>query len=323
MASTPRNRGADVKLYGKTESAFGTAPSGDWAQLPFFSFEHGASAELQDDPALSATAEITRDATGVYIGRSSISGQAIVPVDLENFGFWLRALLGAPTTTGSGDYTHTWVSGATGGLPSVGLEKALSRLTKYGLMTGNKANTLALTAGTEQKPRATIGLMAQDEAFSGSSAAGTPTWAGMTQFHQKQYSVTDNGSALGNCIEFTLNYGNGMEPYFDLNSGDAPTAIDEGLASCDGSFRTRVSADTMSLIDDAIAETGHALVLKLQISSTKLLQFTISDALLSRPTIGITGPGGTEVTFNWRARYSASAGEMLEVILKNQISAYS
>jgi len=322
MASSPRLRGADAKLYAKTESTFGTAVSGDYAQLPFFSLDLGATAELVDDPALSATAEVTRDATGVYLGRSTVAGQAVVPVDLESFGVWLRLLFGAPTTTGSSDYVHTWVSGAAA-LPSMTMEKALSRVSKYSLLTGVKGNSMSIVGGTEQKPRATIGLMAQDETTSGSSGAGTPTFAGMTHFHQKLCSITDDGSAFANVAEFTLNYSNNLEPYYDLNGADTPVAIDEGLASCDGSFRIRVSEDGLDLVADAVAETAHALVFKYQISSTKLVQFTIHDALLSRPTVGISGPGGTDLSFNWRARYNSSGGEMMEVVLKNQIATYA
>lgn len=323
MASTPRLKGAAVHLYAKTESTYGTAPSGDWVQLPFFDFSLGAGAELQEDPALSSTAEVTRDSTGLFLGRPTIEGQAIVPVDLESFGAWLRLLLGAPSTAGSSDYTHTWVSGVTTALPSASMEKVLSGLTQFGLLTGVKANTMAFSAGTEQRPRATFGLIGKAEAYSGSTSAGTPTFAGSTPFHQKQYSVTDDGSALGNCMEFGINYSNNMEAYYDLNSGNAPVSIEDGQATCSGTFRTRVSPDTIDLIGDAVAGTAHSLVLKCQISSTKLIQFTIHEALLSQPIIGISGPGGIDVTFNWRAQYNASGGEMMEVILKNQTSAYA
>lgn len=322
MASFPRARGADFKLWVKDESTFGTAPSGNYAQLPAFEFTMGAEAAIQADPALSATAEVTRDATGHYLGRTSVAGNAVVPVDLESFGYWLKLLFGPPSTSGSTDYTHTYVSGNQNSLPSAAIEKAFVRIGKYAMMTGVKANTLSLSASTDQRPRATIGLMAQDETFSGSSGAGTPTFAGMTQFHHRQYSVTLDGSAFGNCSALTINYNNGMEPFYDLNSSDGLAAIDEGLASCNGSATVRVSEDAVTLITNAATETSHSLVLKLEIGATKLIQFTAPNILLSRPVVGVSGPGGIDVTFNFEARYDSSAGEMLEAILKNQTASY-
>jgi len=322
MASSPRLRGADALLYMKTESTFGTAPSGDWIQRPFISMGIGSTAEIEDDNVLSASAEPSRDANGLGIGRATVAGDVIVPVDLENFGAWLRLLFGAPTTSGSSDYVHTFISGAES-LPSASIEKVMTRIDQFGLLTGIKANTMTIAAGTEERPRATIGLMGKAEAFSGSSGAGTPTWGGMTRFHQRQLSITDDGSAFPNINSFSLTYSNGLEPYYDLNSAGVVSAIDEGRASCSGSFTGRISEDTLGLIADGRAETAHALVLKWQISSTALLEFTIHEALLSAPTIGITGPAGTDVTFNWNARYNTAGGEMLQVILKNQTATYA
>lgn len=322
MASSPRLRGADSLLLMMTEGTFGTAPSGNWIQRPFISLGLGSTAEIEDDNVLSASAEPSRDANGLGISRATVAGDVIVPVDLQNFGAWLRLLFGAPTTSGSSDYTHTFISGAEA-LPSVSIEKVMSRIDQFGLVTGVKANTLSIAAGTEQRPQATIGLMGKAEAFSGSTSAGTPTFGGMTRFHQRQLSITDDGSAFDNITGFNLQYSNNLEPYFDLNSAGVVSAIDEGRASCSGSFTSRVSEDTLGLIADGRAETAHALVLKWQISSTALLQFTVHEALLSAPTIGITGPGGTDVSFNFVARYNASGGEMLEVVLKNQTAAYS
>lgn len=323
MASSPRLRGADTYLYVKTETTIGTAATGNFVQVPFFECTVGATAPLQEDPALSATAEITRDSTGVYLGKSVVGGQVVVPVDLESFGVWLRLLMGAPTTAGTTDYTHTFVSGLQTGLPAATMEKAFPRISRYSLLTGVQANTLSFSAGTDQRPRATLGMLGRREVISSSSGAGTPTFAGLSGFQQRQYSLQMDGSALGNCTAFTLNYANGMEPYNSLNSGDAVEAIEEGPATCSGSFTVRVSQDAVTLINNALTETAHSLLLKLEASPTQLIQFTAHNVILDRPTIGISGPGGVDVSFNFIARYDATGGEMLEAILKNQTATYA
>jgi hypothetical protein len=52
-----------------------------------------------------------RDVAPPFRDVVSVQGQAVVPVDLEFIGQWLRLLLGPPTTTGTGpDYVHAFVS---------------------------------------------------------------------------------------------------------------------------------------------------------------------------------------------------------------------
>ena len=55
-----------------------------------------------------------RDPTAPIKDAVTADGNVVVPIDVENFGLWLKAALGDPTSTGSapGPYTHEFRSGS-------------------------------------------------------------------------------------------------------------------------------------------------------------------------------------------------------------------
>lgn len=320
MATSPRARGADFKLYAKTESTAGTAPTGDWLQLPCISFGLGAQANIRDDAILSAIAESTRDQVGGYLDLTQVEGPAVVPVDLENFGTWLRLFMGAPSTSGSSDYTHVFTSGAVS-LPSIATEKAFSRISKFAVCTYVSGNTMEITWDAEGRLVANLDLMAQDETIGGTTSAGTPTFAGMTRFRRGHMVLLKGGSAFANVTSFRMRLENNLEAIRTVNSAGAIEAIDAGNAGLSGSFRIRV-ADT-ALITAAEAETTQALAPKLTISATKALEFDLPRCLISRPKFVVEGPGGIEFDVNFRAEYDLTSGYMMQATLKNQTAAYS
>jgi hypothetical protein len=91
-----RARGANAKIAGAFESAYGTSPGSGFYLLPV-----AGQAELGDEQGL-----VESDLIG--FGREPLdpaddvvnnAGNIVVPVDLRYFGFWLKLLFGAPTTT--------------------------------------------------------------------------------------------------------------------------------------------------------------------------------------------------------------------------------
>ena len=44
---------------------------------------------------------------------------------------------------------------------------------------------------------------------------------------------------------------------------------------------------------------------------------------LPKPKYAISGPGGVEASFDWRAAYDDSAGTMLRVRLLNDVASYA
>lgn len=318
MATAPRARGSRFKLYGLTESTYGTAATGNYNQLPCFSFALGGVQPVKADNVLSGST--SRDSTDPMQDMLTVTGNAVVPVDLESFGHWLFLLFGAATDSGTTDYTHTWESGVAA-LPSKSFEKAFTDSGAYFDNLGVKANTLALSFAPTGAAQATIGLIGQSETYSGASGAGTPTFAGMTRFHQHQGTISVGGSALANVVSATLNYTNTLEGVQTIRSDLKIAGVDEGVAAVSGKITCRFTDTT--LIADADAFSAVSLALGYTIASNKSLTFTMPRTFLDRNSPPVTGPGGIQVDYNFYSAFDSASGHMMETVLKNQTATYA
>lgn len=101
-----RGKGSNSKLRIKFESTYGTQPTGNWDEVPFASFNHGASQGLIASDLLGQGRDPATPSQDVV----DVSGTIVVPVDYRNIGQWLKALFGAPTSTNekaTGSFTFT------------------------------------------------------------------------------------------------------------------------------------------------------------------------------------------------------------------------
>lgn len=132
--------GSDIRLLGAYESVAGTLPSTGWRYLDVKSFSLSPEQPLERDQLLGKG----RDPGDPSYGRLTVTGDTEIPLDARNSGFWLKALLGAPTTgqvkatgyfqfsgqpannatlTLNGTGVHTFkTSGATGDQSNIGVD---------------------------------------------------------------------------------------------------------------------------------------------------------------------------------------------------------
>ena len=310
--------GANLKLLFKEESAYGTNPGGtDFLQIPCFTFELGAQQALNTDFMLSAG--LARDSGDPYLDTLTVEGNTRVPLDLVNTGHWLNLLMNAPTTTGSTDYTHVFKSGGTS-LPSWTMEKGFPDVPSFGLLTGVMANTFEMTVDPTGPAEWTLGLLGRDETNSGTSVDASPTLATITRFQKPTATISREGTPLGNITAGTIRYSNGLEAVRTIRSDNKLEGVDLSIGTGGGSITSRFASTT--LIDDAIANADLEIAYKLTISATKSIEFIYHRCFLSRPRIGIQGPGGIELQSEFQAAYDATAGCMLTVTLKNQTATY-
>jgi hypothetical protein len=313
-----RARGSSLKVLAKSETVYGTAPTGNFVQLPVFTFGMSASQPLDQDNVLSTNA--TRDASDPNQGMISVAGDVRVPIDLENFGHWLFMLFGAAVVTGTTDFTHTWKSGAVA-LPSKSFEKGLADIGDYFLYTGCKANTLAIDFSPSGSADATIGLIGQDETSAGSSGGGTPTFAGMTRFRRNLGAATLDGAAMASVVGASVQYSNGLDAVHTIRSDLQLEGIDEGLSTASGNVTLRLTDS--SLIADAIAQTPRALSLSYTIAATQKLTINFPRVFFSRPGVPVNGPGGIELAVQFIAAHDSVTGYMMDVVLNNQTAVYA
>ena len=92
-----RAYGANAQLLGKFETVYGTPPTGNYIKFPFVSSDLGSEQGLIASDLLGQGRDPSQPIRDVI----RVEGNVVVPVDLRNFGHWLKALLGAPTTTDS------------------------------------------------------------------------------------------------------------------------------------------------------------------------------------------------------------------------------
>lgn len=301
-------RGSFFKLLGKEESSENTAPSGNWAQLPCYSFDLAAQQEYEDDPILSLVA--SRNMTDPALGPLNVAGTAVVPMDTGNFGFWMKMLFGAGSVV---SLTTTWKPGTS--LPSDSFEKGFpDDGPEYYGFTGVKANTLQISATPDGRQRMSIGLIGRGApAPVSNSIGGTATVATFGQVMSRWAAVAVGGSAPTRMVSGEFNFTNGLDPFRTVrnDSVGAVSNIDPGTVGVNGSITLR-SADAGAHAD-AIAGTARAIAVTWTLPDTSTIVLTVPRAFLSRPTMAVQGPDGIQQTYNFKGAYDASAACMISI----------
>lgn len=310
-----RAYGANAQLLGKFETVYGTPPGGDFIKFPFVSSNLGSEQGLIASDLLGQGRDPAQPIRDVI----KVEGDIAVPVDLRNFGNWLKGLLGAPTTTGTGPYVHTYTSGAAA-LPSLSLEVGMPEATSFFMNMGVRINSMQLTFARSGGANATLNGIAQGETRAGASAGGTPTVAALTRFNQFQGSVKKDGTQLGNVTGAQLTYSNNLERIETIRSDGKIDGADPTIAALTGNIDVRF-ADT-TLIDAATNNTPVELEFGYVIDVNRSLIFTAHEVYLPKPKLAISGPGGVQASFNWQAAKPA-AGQMLTVELTNDVENYT
>jgi hypothetical protein len=113
------------------ENVYGTAPATGYRTVPFASTTLGSEQPLLNSELLG----YGRDPLAPIKDAVTADGDVVVPIDVENFGLWLKAAFGQPTTTGTTPKTHTFQSGSWT-LPSMAIETAMPEVPRYAMYTG-------------------------------------------------------------------------------------------------------------------------------------------------------------------------------------------
>jgi hypothetical protein len=93
-----RQTGALVALYAAFESVYGTPPGSGYRQMPFGpGTQLGASRPLLENELLG----FGRDPQPPVLDAVTAEGEVVVPIDVENWGVWLKAAFGQPVVAGT------------------------------------------------------------------------------------------------------------------------------------------------------------------------------------------------------------------------------
>jgi hypothetical protein len=297
------------------ETTYGTAPVSGYRLVPFASTTLGAEQPLINSELLG----YGRDPMAPIKDAVTADGDVVVPIDVENFGLWLKAAFGAPTTTGTSPKTHTFQSGGWT-LPSMAIETGMPEVPRYAMYTGCVCDQLSWQMQRSGLLTATVRLVAQGETVAAASAAGTPTSLALQRFGHFNGSIKRNGSPLGNVISAEVIYSNGLDRIETIRADGKIDGADPGMASLTGRMEVRF-ADT-TLVTQAIDGDPCELEFAWSLGANASFTFTAHAVYLPRPRIEIPGPQGIQATFDWQAAKAVSPTRMCTAILVNTVATY-
>ena len=153
-----RAQGARAQMALAFETVYGSPPVGGFTKMPFASTTLGAEQPLLNSELLG----YGRDELAPIKDAVTADGDVVVPLDAEAFGFWLKAAFGAPTTTGTGPWTHEFQSGAWT-LPSLSIETGMPEVPRYAMYSGCVLDQITWQMQRSGLLTATARLVAQGE----------------------------------------------------------------------------------------------------------------------------------------------------------------
>jgi hypothetical protein len=308
--------GARARLAAAFETSYGSPPPSGYTRLPFGPpLSLSAEQPLLDSELLGAG----RDPLAPIRDAVTVGGQINVPMDLEGFGFWLKAALGAPVTTGSEPFTHTFASGSWE-LPSLALELANPEVPQFALYAGCVVDSLSWTMQRAGNLLVAVSLVAQGEMVATASQIGSPAAFDVRRAGHFQGAILRNGTPLANVAEAEITYANTLDRIETIRGDGLIDGADPGLASLRGRIRARF-ADT-ALIDQALAGEACDLQVSYAMAGGRGLTFTAHRVFLPRPRREIAGPQGVQMDFDWQAARQADGGPMFTAVLVNDREGY-
>lgn len=307
--------GARAQLAAAFETTYGTSPANGYTLMPFASASLGSEQPLLENDLLG----YGRDPLAPVLGAVKADGQLSVPIDTTAWGIWLKGAFGAPTTTGTTNFTHTFKSGGWT-LPSLSIEVGTPDVPRFAMFKGCMVDSLSWSMNRSGLVTARVGLQAQNEVAAAASAAGTPAAVAVQRFGSFNGAVKRDGTQLGNIVSADINYSNNLDRVETIRADGLIDGTDAGVASLTGSITVRF-ADT-TLLDQAIAGTPCALEFSYVLNANTSFTLTAHAVYLPRPRISIDGPQGVQVQFDWQAALDPAAKVMCTAVLKNQMATY-
>lgn len=286
------------------ETVFGSDPAApDGKILPINSYDVSASRALNT----AATISGTRNPVQPFSGNTSVQGQAVVPVDLIAFGWWLKAMFGAPTTSGTTTYTHVFKIGDT--QPSMVVEKKFDFAASqtYMKQNGVKVSSLGLTFGGDGELVANLGIVGATEAApTGSPYDATPTAVSINRVNNFQAAILEGGSSIATVTECALNVDFGLDTSnYVIGGGGTLGDIPEGIVGVSGSVTALFSSTALLTKASALTESSLKITLT---NSTHSLAFEVQELFYQLQTPAISGPQGVRVTLPFHGFFTNGAG---------------
>jgi hypothetical protein len=312
-------RGFNKTARGMFEVTYGTTPaiaSNEMVQLPFNSFTIGSDEELISP----ATIRGNRFDAEPAFGNISVAGSATVPLDVRNIGYWLKLLLGAPVTTGSGTYTHTFDPSAT--LPSMSMEVGFSDISSYHIFDGVKVNGMSMSFQKSQELTAEIDMLGKAETVATSTADAYAKQLVFDRFNAKGISLKKGGSAITTVRKLDISIRNDLaSDIYCIDGTGFRNSLPETGFTVEGSME--VLFEDQVIYNQAINGTETSLQVTLT-SGTNTLVIDIYELKFPRKPPNSSGNAPVFLDLPFKAYFQDNAQNVpIRVTLVNNVSSYA
>jgi hypothetical protein len=263
-------------------------------------------------------------------GNIDLSGNLNVEMAPETIGFFLRHILGAPTTTGaSAPYTHTFRPKALPVGMIVERDWTTDIASKVEHFLG--CRVAQATIDIPQEGAATLQMQLQGAKYAIASAVLDATLddPGHTGWFAPDCSVKVGGSAVTNVKSVQFTIANNMDTgRYALGFGGERIDMPEGFADVSGSATVIVDTALFSAyIDKAVARTDTSLEVILTFGNglggsagNENLSIKLDHAQIELATPPISSPGGMEVSFTFTGYKSGSTDKGLIAVLLSPLA---
>jgi hypothetical protein len=314
--------GARSQVVIDFESVYGTAPTGSaiaGIKIPFTSCDLKDTSKPQKTVILGGG----RNVAPPFYPNTNFSGALSGFCDSIAIGYILKAVFGAPTTTGSAlAYTHTFKIAST--TPSFILEKGSPDIPYYYLYKGCKAMGFSVSLAQNGQFTYNVPLICASQTPSGTAYDATPNIdvsKPTVIFDAQDLAVTEGGSGITTLDSLSFNFMNNSLVGFGLGGGGSATVAGEGNPTIDGAIKGMFDGNT--LIAKGYGKTESSLVATMTRSAVSLT-LAVDELYYSRETPPISGPGGIYLDLAYEGCYiNAAAASAFRVVLVNTTASYA
>lgn len=238
-------------------------------------------------------------------------------------------LAASPTSNGTpsyatlrgGGYLHVWESGSDS-IPSRTYEIGHGSLVtpKFFRHLGTVLDSISFEMSTSGPANASIIAVAQGEEEFGASIAPSPTTFEAGRFSQGFGSIKRDGTRLAGATGGTFTFSNNLERVRVIRDDQKIEAADPTIATATGQITLRFDGET--LMAEARDGTPVDLQFGFRMPEGWFITFDLFRVFLPKPKYSISGPGGVEGVFDWRASTDSVENTLLRVSLLNDFASY-
>lgn len=328
MTTSTDPRGRLSELYTARQIALATAaaaPGQTFVRRHFYDWTPSPQSEPQDDDVLGGGFQNSIDARPAAPDLDRSSVRVVWPLDLVQIGYVLAEFFGAPATTGTDPYTHTFTSGGVQ-VPTTTCERKLNTAQFDGVI-GAVCRSLQFPVGSDRGyTRVNADYFAREslEQYDTSIAGTVTTPALAARVPRAVGTIKRDGVLLGAIISGDVSLTNmlGEDGYHGSKFIDDVQLEGRTVGlNLTGRFKGSALRDLGKVAPGAFIQGTQDIELEWQLSANLKLVMTIRNVRFAKVGVGTAGPGRLDVALRGRAEIGV-ADPMVTAVLVNSQATY-